>query len=28
MRDLIFAMCTIIFFGVSILYLRACERLK
>jgi len=28
MRDLIFAICTIAFFVVSILYLRACERLK
>jgi len=28
MRDLIFAICTIVFFTVSILYLRACERLK
>jgi hypothetical protein len=28
MRDLIFAICTIVFFAVSILYLRACERLK
>jgi hypothetical protein len=28
MRDLIFAICTIVFFVVSILYLRACERLK
>lgn len=28
MRDLIFAICTIAFFAVSILYLRACERLK
>jgi len=28
MRDLIFAVCTIAFFAVSILYLRACERLK
>jgi len=28
MRDLIFAVCTIVFFAVSILYLRACERLK
>jgi len=28
MRDFIFAICTIVFFAVSILYLRACERLK
>jgi len=28
MRDLIFAICTVVFFAVSILYLRACERLK
>jgi len=28
MSDLIFAICTIVFFAVSILYLRACERLK
>jgi len=28
MRDLIFAIGTIAFFAVSILYLRACERLK
>jgi hypothetical protein len=28
MRDLIFAICTIVFFAVGILYLRACERLK
>jgi hypothetical protein len=28
MRDLIFAIGTIVFFAVSILYLRACERLK
>jgi hypothetical protein len=28
MRDLIFAFGTIVFFAVSILYLRACERLK
>jgi hypothetical protein len=28
MRDFIFAICTIGFFVASILYLRACERLK
>jgi hypothetical protein len=28
MRDLIFAICTIVFFALSVLYLRACERLK
>jgi cbb3-type cytochrome oxidase subunit 3 len=28
MRDVIFAIGTIVFFAVSILYLRACERLK
>ena len=28
MRDVIFAIATIVFFAVSILYLRACERLK
>jgi len=28
MRDLIFAICTIVFFVMSIFYLRACERLK
>jgi hypothetical protein len=28
MSDLIFAICSIVFFAVSILYLRACERLK
>jgi len=28
MRDLIFAISTIAFFAVGILYLRACERLK
>jgi len=28
MRDLVFAICTVIFFVVGILYLRACERLK
>jgi hypothetical protein len=28
MPDLIFAICTIVFFAASILYLRACERLK
>jgi hypothetical protein len=28
MRDLIFAISTIVFFVVSVLYLRACERLK
>jgi hypothetical protein len=28
MRDLIFAIFTIAFFAVSVLYLRACERLK
>jgi hypothetical protein len=28
MRDLIFALGTIVFFAVSVLYLRACERLK
>jgi len=28
MRDLIFTIATIVFFAVSIFYLRACERLK
>jgi cbb3-type cytochrome oxidase subunit 3 len=28
MRDVIFAIGTIVFFVLSILYLRACERLK
>ena len=28
MRDLIFAISTIAFFVLSIIYLRACERLK
>jgi len=28
MNDVIFAVATVVFFGVSILYLRACERLK
>jgi hypothetical protein len=28
MRDLIFAISAIVFFVVSIFYLRACERLK
>jgi len=28
MPDFIFAICTIAFFVLSILYLRACERLK
>jgi len=28
MRDFIFAISTIVFFVVGVLYLRACERLK
>jgi len=28
MQDLVFVICTIVFFAVSILYVRGCERLK
>jgi hypothetical protein len=28
MSDAIFVLCTIAFFGLGILYLRGCERLK
>jgi hypothetical protein len=28
MNDVIFVACTIVFFAVGILYLKACERLK
>lgn len=27
-RDVVFLLVTVLFFGVAILYLRACERLK
>ena len=27
-RDVVFLLLTVLFFGVAILYLRACERLK
>jgi len=28
MMDLVFVVCTILFFGLGIVYLKACERLK
>jgi hypothetical protein len=28
MRDIVFLLVTVLIFGVAILYLRACERLK
>jgi len=28
MSDLIFVLCTIVFFGLGILYLKGCERLR
>ncbi len=28
MSDAIFVLCTIVFFGLGILYLQGCERLK
>jgi len=28
MNDLIFVICTIVFFALGILYLKGCERLK
>jgi len=28
MMDFVFVVCTILFFGLGIVYLKACERLK
>jgi hypothetical protein len=28
MSDAVFVLCTVVFFGLAILYLKGCERLK